>query len=341
VSLAGQSENFSGDSSSGRWFFRRPLRWIRRAHLYLGLCLLPWTLLYAITAILFNHPGVFSDVPLVTFGPEATRGTALEGPLDPGALAVQVVGELNRLQHPTAPYQLTPDTRARFNREFAFATVANEQLAIGVLVDVANGGGTIRVAPKPIQVDSRPAPFAVGPGVRPPIQPAPAGAGEKRGLPEKSRATRLMLENPFHERMKAALPSLLARNGFPSGEVTVTSVPDLVFEMQAEGEPWTVTYNAMTGAVSGKPGRAVDEPISVRQFLLRLHTAHGFPGSIGPRWFWAIVVDGMAIVLVFWCASGLVMWWQIKSTRIPGSCLLLLSSAAAVLMAVGMYAGMS
>ncbi len=328
------------DGSSGRWFFlRRPLRWLRRTHLYLGLCLLPWTLLYAVTAFLFNHPGVFSDVPLVFFGQESTRGTPLEKPLNPAVLAQQVVDALNRLQHPAQPYERTTTTPARFNREFAFATVAGENQSIGILIDVANGGGTIRASPKPVQEESEPAPFATGAG---PSTPAIAReAGRSRTGPEPSRPTGLMLANPFHERMKAAIPRLLAQNGFADGEITVTSVPDLVFDMRADGKQWTVTFNSMTGAVSGKPAKVATEVFSPRRFLLRLHLAHGFPGGLGARWFWALVVDVTALVLVFWCASGLIMWWQIKSTRLLGLCLLILSCIAAGLMALGMYGGMA
>ena len=53
---------------------------------------------------------------------------------------------------------------------------------------------------------------------------------------------------------------------------------------------------------------------------------------------WAIVVDVMAFVMVYWGASGLLMWWQIKSTRRLGLGLMALSAIAATLVAVGMHA---
>jgi hypothetical protein len=149
----------------------------------------------------------------------------------------------------------------------------------------------------------------------------------------------LKLDNPLHERVQASVPAVLEKAGFPKGEVTVTSVPDLSFLMDADGKVWRVTYNAQTGSVSGRPA---DEPasesaLSPRRFLTRLHTTHGYPGEWGARWAWAAVVDAMAAIMVFWGASGLLMWWQIRATRWVGLAVLLASSAAAAWLGVGMH----
>jgi hypothetical protein len=318
------------------------LRWTRRLHLYLGLGLLPWVLLYAVTAFLFNHPGVFSDAPLISFDRESCRGTSLEQPLDPGQLAREVVRALNSRRPPNPPYEVLPSPPPRFNREFAFATVAAPDQAINVLVDVAHGGGTIRVAPAPARPPAERAPFAIDPAGRKNLPPASAGPGsrapEPARKPDREQDAGLVLENTLHRRMEQAIPTLLDRLGIPGGKVTVTSVPDLVFRMQAGEEPWTVTFNALTGSVTGQREIVAPPPMSVRRFLLRLHTAHGYPGEVGVPWVWAAIVDVTAAVLVFWCASGLVMWWQIRVTRLPGLLVLVLSGSAAAWTALGMWA---
>ena len=58
-----------------------------------------------------------------------------------------------------------------------------------------------------------------------------------------------------------AVPVVLERTGFPGGEVTVTSVPDLSFHMSDGAKTWVVTYNSQTGSVNGKPA---DDPEPVR-----------------------------------------------------------------------------
>jgi hypothetical protein len=131
---------------------------------------------------------------------------------------------------------------------------------------------------------------------------------------------------------------VLERTGFPRGEITVTSVPDVSFLMDADGTRWQVTYNPQTGTVAGKKAAEVaPEPLSARRFLTRLHAAHGYPFAPDARWAWAAVVDAMALVLVFWGLSGILMWWQVRSTRWLGLLILLISTAAAVWVGLGMH----
>jgi hypothetical protein len=162
-------------------------------------------------------------------------------------------------------------------------------------------------------------------------------ASPPRGAPAKP-AEPLTVPDPLHERVRAAVPAVLERTGFPGGEVTVTSVPDLTFRMAAGDAVWQVTYNARDGSVSGKPSGADEpEPPTVRRFLTRLHTASGYPYQGGPRWGWAFVVDATAAAMLFWAASGLVMWWQVKAARRWGAVVLLASAAVAAYLTVGMY----
>src|SRR5262249_44550155 len=125
----------------------------------------------------------------------------------------------------------------------------------------------------------------------------------------------------------------------PGGEVTVTSVPDLSFRMSDGTKVWTVTYNAMAGTVSGTSADSAPPPeeMSTRRFLTRLHLAHGYPGTTNTRWFWAVLVDAMSFVLVFWGVSGIFMWWQIKATRKFGFLVLVLSAVAAIALGFGMH----
>src|SRR5262245_17420681 len=76
--------------------FRRSLRKrimhvVRRTHLYFGLFLLPWAVLYGATGFLFNHPSAFADAPTTTFGASELAGTPMESVPRPEAVAAQVV----------------------------------------------------------------------------------------------------------------------------------------------------------------------------------------------------------------------------------------------------------
>jgi hypothetical protein len=97
----------------------------------------------------------------------------------------------------------------------------------------------------------------------------------------------------------------------------------------------------MTGAVTSKLKSIEPKPLPTwRRFLTRMHTTHGYPLDHNARWVWAIVVDVMSGVLVFWGISGLVMWWQIKRTRPWGSVALVVSIGFAIGLGASMMVGM-
>lgn len=329
---------------------RRPLRKrvmhaVRRAHLYFGLFLLPWAVLYGVTGFLFNHPTAFADAPSVTFGAGELAGTPMGTPAKPSEVAEQVVKALNERAPGDHKYELVEPEKAKYTRDFAFATVKTEGQEVSLLFDVNRPGGTVRskaAAPPPKEVEK--APFAVTGGKAAGGNPKGGGMraerGGAKGEPTHNHAaTGLQLADPLHERVKASVPTVLERTGFPAGDVTVTSVPDLSFRMSDGAKVWAVTYNAQTGAVGGAPLEAAAPPeeLSTRRFLTRLHLAHGFPGDTNAKWFWAVIVDAMAFVMVFWGVSGVFMWWQIKATRLLGFLVLLLSACAATALGFGMH----
>jgi hypothetical protein len=317
--------------------YRRPLRkramhLARRAHLYFGLFLFPWAVLYGVTAFLFNHPTAFSDAPSVSFGASALKGTPLEVLPSPNEQAEQVVKALNEKQKPATPYARAGE--AKYAREFAFATAKGDGFTVNVLFDVKNGGGTVRTTPVREKKEPERAPFATGSAPEP----------KRGGAPKAPRESRdgIKLPDPLHERVKAAVPSVLERTGFAAGEVAVTSVPDITFPIEADGRVWTASYNALTGSVTGAPeGAKPESELSARRFLTRLHLAHGYPGEANGKWFWALVVDAMAFTMCFWGVTGLVMWWQIKATRWPGLLVLALSAACATALALEMHAALT
>jgi hypothetical protein len=292
---------------------RRPLaraivHWTRRLHLYSGLLMFPWVLLYGLTALLFNHVELFSDREQWSFGRDDFAGTALEPIADPVADAAAVVAALNaenaRGQHAT--YRLVDEGSALYTRDVLMARARGPGQNHSILYDVPSGTAQVGTAEQPATE-------------RPPF------AGE-----------RLKVAGALTERVKTGLPRALARHGFSAPDVSVSVGPELVFLVEGAGRVWRATYNTQTGSVNGQPSDGPGE-LTTRQFLTRMHLAHGYPSRPGLRWLWAAVVDAMFVSMVFWALSGLVMWWQIKAVRITGAAVVAISLGAAGFLAAGMH----
>jgi hypothetical protein len=101
-------------------------------------------------------------------------------------------------------------------------------------------------------------------------------------------------------------------------ELRVKNAPDLLFAAEADGRTWIMRCNLTSGEmvarVAGPSGNIVS---STAGFMKNLHKAHGYPagGKMGVRWWWAVIVDGMASLMLLWGLSGLAMWWQMKGQR--------------------------
>lgn len=310
------------------------MHWIRRLHLYLGLFLFPWAVLYGVTGFLFNHPTAFSDQNARSFAAHDWTGTPLAEPQSAAAIAQEVVAALNK-RSPGENFALINTDQAMFVREMATVTVKAEGQQINISLDVLGRGGVVRCSPVTNLPAAEKPPFAVG---DPPAS-RQRGMGMMGGMSmgHSGRGEKLVLENAIPDRIKQSIPSLLTRLGYPVGETSVGSVPDLVFHIQAAGKTWIANYNPVSGSVSGRPIDVPGESLSIRRFLTRMHLAHGYTYSFGSRWAWAVFVDLMAFVMLFWGGSGLLMWWQIKMTRRWGLMTVAASVVAAVLLTLGMW----
>ena len=311
---------------------RRIIHVVRRTHLYVGLFLFPWAILYGITGFLFNHPTFLADAPTTHFNRADIAGTPLAEPPTPQQQAAAVLAKLNERQQPSTPYTMAHGEAHYGTRETFVATVKADARTFFVVYDPKTASGTIRET-TPKQAEETP-PFATG----------TAEAPRQRGMgmmgPMKHNHAGIKIDDSIVDRIKAAVPTLLERKGFPRGEVTVTTAPDIKFPVEANGKVWTAIYNPITTTVTGRPGTDTTD-LSFRTFLLRMHLTRGYPGEVTTKWFWAIGVDAIALVLCYWGVSGLFMWWQIKATRMPGLVVLVFSGMAATALGLSMYGVLS
>lgn len=328
VTVSATNTNSPAPMPRHRTFAKRVMHYIRRGHLYFGLFLFPWVMLYGVTAFLFNHPSAFPDQPVYPFGPADTAGTPLEALPTPAEQAEAVVAQLNEKQKPATPYIAAAADADYATRDFIFGTVRSGTRTFSVIFYLGNGSGTIRETTPPAPGEK--APFNTGKVA------APRGMGMKSAGDHK-HGDGVKLENSITDRFKATVPILLERFGLPPGDVSVTNAPDVKFPVEADGKTWIATYAPLSNSVVGVEPQFEGTGLSFRRFLLRMHLAHGYPGETNAKWFWAIIVDVMAAIMCFWGLSGLLMWWQIKATRRWGFATLAVSGLAATTMALAMH----
>ena len=308
---------------------RSILQFLRRGHLYLGLFLLPWAFLYGVTGFLFNHPTWFSDSPVIYFDSRDLVGTDLEKPPELNAFAKSIVTVLN--EHNTSDSKWTAtDGSARLTIRDAFvANVQSGSRSFFFVLDANKQSGLIRENTTKRTKPSI-APFATSELIKSDQQ----NPSSQKSSPEKLEG--LANLKSIVDCIQAAAPTIMERKGLPSGTAIVNSVPDLKFLVMDQDKKWTASYNLLTKQVTGVEGEPLID-LPWRSYLLMLHLGHKYPSEFNTKWFWALGVDAMALVLCFWGLSGLAMWWQIKATRKTGAVVLLLSVIVAGSLSLGMF----
>jgi hypothetical protein len=275
-----------------RWKWYGPtMKVVRRVHMYLGLALFPWVALYGLTGVLFNHPDIGRGIERAPVS--AARLTAVTGfqAWDPDAVARRVVEQLNR--GAAQPYRLDDEHAPQITGWPILAAPGSDGGRRVLTIDLVDGSA--EVAFHPPGQPATPAPFAV-----------PA-----LDVPEYRMSA-------VEAQVKDALPGLGVAAAGPLRAHPQVG-PELRFTIiDAAGARWQATYDVRTGAVDG---RRVDGDSGVRfvELLEKLHTTHHYPVHGDITWLWALLADITGITLVIWALTGLVMWWQMKPSRVFGA----------------------
>lgn len=78
--------------------------------------------------------------------------------------------------------------------------------------------------------------------------------------------------------------------------------------------PRRITYTPATGIA------VVERQVfRTNQFLERMHRRRGYGSGFGIDDTWAFSVDLLIAAMIFWTASGVWMWWELKVTRALGA----------------------
>lgn len=258
--------------------------------MYLGLFLVPWLLLFGLSGVLFNHPNIGETVRGTPIPPAQLEAATGITPWNASELAQQIVDRLNASSGGEG-YRLD----AAVSPAFHGAVMLSANFHNGrhtTLIDVERGRAFV------ITRDARP------------------GSAE---VPFKQH---LELPGRNTKAIEAQVSGLLGAIELPADTPLVANsrvAPELRFAIEdAAGVRYHATYNTGSAELNGRLASSWS-PVGVSQLLAMLHATHHYTPYLSVRWAWALFQDLLGLAMAFWALSGLVMWWQLKATRIAGA----------------------
>jgi|GEM_PF-764315 len=277
------------------------LKVIRRTHLYTGLLLLPWVLIFGLSGFLFNHEDIFRPSPeeKITRISQADLEKDLGfSTVDASVVASQVIEQLNAQAGEGDPkFKLVSGASLRGLLTLtAGGEVDGKPVRHTYTMNLNNGQAWVTTV-EPVQNQ--------------PQTTTPPFAGKQVQVPAVSVDDLTQKVDDLTYELGIDSDGSWAMRGRAGG-------PEVRFVMQDDtGRDWHVSYNLMRGTLGG---RAADENPSMdfSQAMIRLHKLHHYPTEFGMRWIWMLAADITALTMVFWGLSGLIMWWQLKPTRTAG-----------------------
>jgi hypothetical protein len=266
------------------------MRFVRRLHMYLGLLVFPWILFFGISGILFNHPHVGRDIESRRVSAEQLSAwTGFRG-WSPAVVAQSIVERIN--QQDLGSYTLEGESPA-FHGFMLFASPRADGGKHSLILNLENGGGGV-------------ARFGPSEAAR----TLPLDGLELTNLPFSVAA----LETRMQGVSKA-----LAAEGMGPLRAHPKVHPELRFSLRdAQGQRLLVACDLATGTLRVRPADRASALPWV-ELLGQLHTQHHFPMHFGPTFWWALFADLTGLTLVLWALTGLLMWWQMKPSRVIGS----------------------
>lgn len=300
---------------------RFALMLVRRVHLYSGIFMFPFVLLYGFTGWFFNHPRLFTGDQVQTFAATDVSDELLSNLPTATETAQSVIEEMNLESFIVGGPEIKLSTsRTPRYSGFLSYTVNTDEATHRVTINPVTGSGEVRTTQVTPEDDAQNQSLDAEPKINP--------LADIRSVQ--------LPDDPLAQ-VQSSVPQILQKLELSSGEAFPgRRSPQLVFAAEADGVPCIVTYNTAGGGITSI--REDDRPtMETKAFLNRLHLSRMYSPDWDIRWVWALLVDAMFVSMVFWGFSGLMMWWQVKRTRMIGGGVLFASVIFAAALAINMH----
>ena len=283
----------AASARSGRSRYNRMMRILRRIHMYLGLFMLPFVLIYGVSGFLFNHGQVLAPYDIRRLGSEPGQ-RILETLPQPAALADTILQRLTE-ELPDRTFSMTDPADARYTVTMGFRTHEGD-VRHHLVFEAENWTAEIHSAtPKP--------------KVKTPL-------GDLK---------KLNIGSALRDSVIKVAESIYQTHDQPTGRVDHQWGPQLRFDVESNEESWTMFYNLGNRAIWAHSATGTEGRNTGRDYLLGLHLAHTYPIHPNVRTAWAVMVDLMSVTMILWAITGGAMWWQMRNVRRSGTILLIIS----------------
>jgi len=253
------------------------MRVVRTIHLYCGVVLVPLVLMYGISALTFHHPSLrlSNQAEIYSISGESINKLGFGRYANAPELAKQVISSLQRMGQ---DIQL----------------IGEEPRLVGDFVYNSSADGknlTINIDPRTM----------TGKAVE-----LPVGSNGIRRL----RLTQPIDKN-WLDYSTATVEAVVRGELKKPFELQVTSTPNLIMDIVLAGEPVIAQYDFDRNTIS--VARSDTDTLPILEFLTRMHTRHGYNSKGGIQLVWAVLVDCMAISMIVWGITGIIM--ALKAVR--------------------------
>lgn len=271
----------------------RILKVVRRTHMYTGLLLLPWVILFGISGVLFNHPEWFGPLDVVSkfSNRDLKEDYSLVLP-DAEKIADAVVAKING-----------DGGSGRFVRTGGGAVIEG---AIAFQANGSSGAATATISPN-------------GHGASVKRIKSTGDDDESKPGFHGSRIEVAEYDAKAYESVAKALLEEAGVDSVASIEPNRRGGAEVRFQIESpdDGQKWNVVYGLVSGEVVARDANG-SNGLTPYSFVTRLHKTHHYPDRKSARWFWTLIADCTGFTMVFWGISGAMMWWQIKPSRVIG-----------------------
>ena len=274
--------------SSQKFLSGRFLKLLRRIHMYLGLLIFPWAILYGISGIYFNHAGLGKKPEVKRLKPQSLSSLTGFKPWPAKNLAQDLV------QYISATSSATFTLDVNFQPHYEGWTMLesnNTNNRHVMLLDLNKGRAAVLTYSR---------------------------------VPNKARfpETKVNLDNYSMKDVTDKVSRLLVNLDIKNAEALKPhpqSTQTLRFRVIDETQQiWNLEFSPQTQKLTGRLSHSWPQ-VDAYALLSKLHTTHHYPAGFNSLFFWALLQDLLGLTLLFWSISGILMWWQMKPTRFWGT----------------------